>query len=186
MMRGLCVNSITSEAALRISFSRFAEILMQEGFTGGFWAPPWDMGSLHQSFVTTKFSTPAERDLTMSWPRYRRPSLREFQYPVRMVTYSPIAFSLTLPGPTVIPLHEFIKSYFRYRSSLNPLMALLFIWTRSHRMDEFTTQTLALMIIRFMQVKLTHLFPCICGAIEIYSSGTWQSAQHIGTRSPAA
>ncbi|KIM76912.1 hypothetical protein PILCRDRAFT_635000 [Piloderma croceum F 1598] len=128
--------------------SRFSEILMKEGFTGGFWAPPWDMGKMHHSGTLLP---PTVRTLTMPWPKHRRPFLREFHYPARLVTYSPVGFSLTLPGPSILRLHKLLKSYFNLRPTLNGLLRMLFIWTRSHRMDELTTQCLALLVIRYMQ-----------------------------------
>jgi hypothetical protein len=127
---------------------------MKEGFTGGFWAPPWDMGSLHESATSGTIYPPAERDLTMPWSKYRRPFIREFHYPARLITYSPVSFSLTLPGPSVMRLHMLLKSYFELRPTLSELLTVLFIWTRSHRLDEFTTQCLALLVIRYMQVSL--------------------------------
>ena len=133
---------------------------MQEGFTGGFWAPPWDMGRMHEASVSGALFYPIERDLTIPWPRHRRPFLREFHYPVRLITYSPVAFSLTLPGPSVMRLHNLITTYFKFRPPMNPLLTMLFIWTRSHRMDEFTTQCLALMVIRYMQVGFW-MFPLV-------------------------
>jgi hypothetical protein len=138
---------------LKQNFSRFSEVLMQEGFQGGFWAPPWDTEKRHRLYQSRDLIPPAARDLTTPWPEYHRPSLREFHYPVRMITFSPIPFSLTLPGPSVMRLNRFIKTYFKVRVSMVSLMAMLFAWTRSHRMDEFTPQCLALMVIRFMQVK---------------------------------
>lgn len=124
---------------------------MQEGFTGGFWAPPWDVGTTkkHNIFI------PSERDLMIPWPNYRRPTVRELLYPARLITSSPVAFSLTLPGPGVLRLHRLIQQYFELQPSMASLLALLFAWTRSHRMDEFTTQCLALMIIRYFQVSVS-------------------------------
>jgi hypothetical protein len=134
------------------------------------------MGRFHGTFISGKLFPPTERDLTIPWPRYRRPLLREFHYPVRIVTYSPVTFSLTLPGPSVMRLHQLIQSYFRFRESLDPLMAMLFVWTRSHRMDEFTPQCLALMVIRYMQVGLEHL-SCPCSAIYVvFGPGNRQGA----------
>lgn len=125
---------------------------MQEGFTGGFWAPPWDCGKGEKK---NSALIPPERDLMVPWPNYQRPALRELLYPVRMITYSPVAFSLTLPGPGVLRSHRLIQHYFELQPSMGLLMALLFTWTRSHRMDEFTTQCLAFMIIRYFQVNIS-------------------------------
>jgi hypothetical protein len=127
---------------------------MKEGFTGGFWAPPWDMGKTHHYMSSEILYPPSVRDLTMPWPKHRRPFLREFHYPARLVTYSPVVFSLTLPGPSIMRLHNLLKSYFKLRPAMNGLLRMLFIWTRSHRMDELTTQCLALLVIRYMQVSL--------------------------------
>ena len=97
--------------------------------------------------------TPSPRSLTLPWSDpYCRSAIRQLLYPAKLITSSPVAFSLTLPGPSVTRLHDLISTYFNLKSSyMRPLMDLLFIWTRSHRMDEFTTTCLALMLIRYMQ-----------------------------------
>lgn len=127
---------------------------MQEGFTGGFWSPPWDMGNIHKSVVAEEYVPPTQRDLTIPWPQYRRPLLREFHYPARLITYSPIVCSLTLPGPSVLRLNKLLKDFFKLDRRAGTLMILLFTWLRSHRIDEFTPQCLALLVIRYLQVSL--------------------------------
>lgn len=135
---------------------RVSEILQAEGFKGGYWVPPWDMGKL-PFHINSPPSTPTSRALTLPWSPdtpYRRPAIRQLLHPPKLITSSPVAFSLTLPGPTVGRLHDLICRYFNIKGwYMRPLMDLLFIWTRSHRMDEFTTTCLALMLIRYLQER---------------------------------
>ena len=139
-------------SSLTYIYRHVSKILQEEGFQGAYWVPPWDMGKIpFHSQAPPK--TPSPRSLTLPWSDpYRRPAIRQLLHPAKLIISSPVTFSLTLPGPSVTRLHDLISTYFNMRPSyMQPLMDLLFIWTRSHRMDEFTTTCLALMLIRYMQ-----------------------------------
>jgi hypothetical protein len=94
---------------------------------------------------------PPRRDLTSPFPDHRRVSEWGIVYPTQLRLTSPVDCTLTLPGPTTV-LRDFIIMCCSL-GSLRTLIAHLYIWTRSLEMHEFTPTCLALMCIRFFQVR---------------------------------
>lgn len=122
---------------------------MKEGFDGGFVSYPLD--TIHTvDAASGLISPPTTRDFTIPWPQYHRTPTGGLLYPPRLAIKHPTPFTLTLPGPTVVPLYRFLAKNFQLRI-IQDLFALLYIWTRSMQMTEFTPTCLALMTIRFMQ-----------------------------------
>jgi hypothetical protein len=126
---------------------------MDAGFHGGFVSFPKDIGAMPKP-IAGWMPPPTIRQTTSPWPNYIHTPTHSLLYPPQLRVNSAVPFTLTLPGPTVAPLYRYLATSTQSREDfLRQFISLLFLWTRSLQMIEFTPECLTLMVIRFMQVR---------------------------------
>lgn len=133
--------------------SRVAHALKIGGFEGHFVTCSFDNEPLSTS-VNGWLPPPRPQESIVPWPEHPISKYNGFVYPPRLEITSPTAFSLTLPCPTIIPFYQFLQDCTASQNELKRyLVSVLYIWTRSLHLVEFTPECLALMVVHFMQVR---------------------------------
>jgi|ERR1700722_16751146 len=127
---------------------------MDAGFQGGFVSySPDDKPEPAYDARAGQIPPPRLRDSTVPWPEYKRPRKEGLLYPPQLQAKTPLPFTLTLPGPTVLPLYNLLAAgSVTLPNTLREFISLIYIWTRSLQMVEFTPTCLALVAIRLAQV----------------------------------
>ena len=136
---------------------------MVAGFEGGFLSYPLDTKS-ESVDMASQPQPPRSRKSTIPWPVYERVHKGGLIYPPQLQATYPLQFTLTLPNPAILPLHRFLKTVNNTLPNvLQEFISILYLWTRSLQMNEFTPTCLALIAIRFIQARLFWplVAPCV-------------------------
>ena len=134
-------------------FSHLADTLLVAGYKGYF-----DSATANRTIPApmqggTLQPPPSPSGFREPWPYYMPTKCTEILVPPTLHATLPVPFSLTPPHPTGVHFHRFIRHYLKQHETMRELTSLLFIWTRSLRMDEFTPSCLALMVMHYFQVR---------------------------------
>ncbi|KAJ6567717.1 hypothetical protein DFH09DRAFT_442652 [Mycena vulgaris] len=154
--------------------SLVAQALSKAGFTGSFYAVD-----------RLKPMTPgASYGVNRPWPDYKHRPLGGFVYPPRLHLDGGQKLgcvTLTLPGPTVMPLFNLFRMFADKNRHFKRIMELVTIWARSHDLH-LNTQTIALMVVATMQTEVRPISQWGekrgWANVDHVSDGRWHQAIH--------
>ncbi|KAF8066819.1 hypothetical protein FPV67DRAFT_1496629 [Lyophyllum atratum] len=118
------------------------------------------MGSFYRSYAAKinaiQNRPPGAYDYSAPWPNYKeRKEADELPYPVQLFMTSlpsgnSLSVSLTLPGPHVIRLYTLLCQVYE-DDVAKQLLTIVWAWTRSLNLTQFSATALAIMTGRFLQ-----------------------------------
>ncbi|KAI0916240.1 hypothetical protein AcV5_003235 [Taiwanofungus camphoratus] len=134
---------------------QLSKVFLQEGISGVFYSREKLQKNTMKLRYKNGYAIPPTLDVIVNWPKYERQHAKELLYPPTMQATWPVPFYLTLPGPTILPLVDLLKTYCATAPTIIPkLISVLYIWMRSLGIHGFMPMCVALLVTQFLQVSI--------------------------------
>ncbi|RDB26847.1 Poly(A) RNA polymerase cid11 [Hypsizygus marmoreus] len=164
--------AIEDDSTFSLSPSLVAKALMKASYSGAF----YQLSAASEAALRGRSVLAFE-----PWPEYRHIPRDEILYPAQLLITSTISsrfrFGLSMPGPSILPLHKLLVEIYESHDA-KALLSLVRIWTQSLGMWEFSEITLALMVGMFLQET------CVSKSrLHTWASLTASSARHTTSAS---